>query len=81
MSSESGLSQWEIPVAVLIEETEFSATNNLLTATLKHCRPRLSMKYQDGLSEIYAAEETKLNTITQNRMLDVVSQVSYNQLP
>ncbi|KAI6648026.1 hypothetical protein LOD99_8353 [Oopsacas minuta] len=73
--SKSGLSPWEVPVAVLVEENEFTATNNLLTATFKHCRPRLSIKYHDKLSELHTAAEAKLCALTQNKMLDVVSQV------
>ena len=53
IGKQQGLQGWEIPAAILLEPTPFSAENGLLTSTLKKSRLQLEKRYRTQLEKLY----------------------------
>jgi hypothetical protein len=65
------LQPYEIPRFVHIFDEEFSMHNELLTATLKNCRPKLKEKFKHVLNKRYREMEA---LSTQRRLQQILSQ-------
>lgn len=54
LSADNGLHGFEIPKAILLESTQFSLENGLLTPTFKLKRKEIRDKYEDAIATLYS---------------------------